>query len=156
MKNLYYTGIIIGCIMLLVTCQQNTTYQQSYEINNRQWHKDSVLSFKPKIQDTINAQTVYFNIRHTANYPYRNIIFFVTLKSPTHRKVTDTVEFYIADKDGKWKGSGLGDIYDTQLIYKKNIRFPNSGQYTFNIVHGMRETKLPEILDVGLTIQPID
>ena len=64
----------------------------------------------------------------------------------------DTLECILADEKGKWLGNGLGDIYDNQILFKKNVRFPLAGKYTFEIQHGMRADIVPLIMDVGLRI----
>jgi gliding motility-associated lipoprotein GldH len=144
-------GIVL--FLLFAGCDQKIAYQNSYKLQEKGWHKDSTLKFDARINDTVHSHSVCFTIRHTSGYPYRNIIYFVTITSPDHHTITDTVEFYLADKKGKWKGNGLGDIYNTRLIYKKNIRFPKTGTYTFEITQGMRKTVLPHVIDAGLMIK---
>jgi gliding motility-associated lipoprotein GldH len=69
--------------------------------------------------------------------------------------VKDTIEVILADNRGKWLGSGLGDIWDLQQIYKENIRFAQQGRYTFEYQQAMRTEKLPFILDVGLRVEKV-
>ena len=69
------------------------------------------------------------------------------------KALIDTVEFTIADNKGKWIGSGIGDIHDVRLVYRRNVRFGQTGNYVFYIQHGMRETEIKEITDVGIRIE---
>ena len=59
----------------------------------------------------------------------------------------------LADEKGKWIGSGMGDLYDNQIPFKKNVRFPLAGIYSFEIQQGMRMENVPLIMDVGLRIE---
>ena len=85
----------------------------------------------------------------------QNLFLFVTTTSPNGSTLRDTFECYLADERGKWTGSGWGDIYDNQFIYKGNIRFPVSGVYTFEYVQAMRTDKLDYISDIGLRIEKV-
>ena len=59
----------------------------------------------------------------------------------------------MADEKGKWLGTGVGDLYDNQIPFKRNVRFPLAGIYHFEIEQGMRLETTPLILDVGLRIE---
>jgi gliding motility-associated lipoprotein GldH len=65
----------------------------------------------------------------------------------------DTLDCILADEKGKWLGSGIGDIYDNQIPFKRNVRFPLPGTYSFEIQQGTRKDDIPLIMDVGLRIE---
>ena len=67
--------------------------------------------------------------------------------------IRETFEITLSDDRGKWLGSGLGDMWDLQQIYKTNVRFAQRGKYTVEYQQGMRMDKLPFLLDVGLRIE---
>jgi len=59
----------------------------------------------------------------------------------------------LANEKGKWLGSGIGDIYEIQIPYKKNVRFPYPGKYSFTFEQAMRIEELSFVYDVGLRIE---
>jgi gliding motility-associated lipoprotein GldH len=134
-------------------CDNTGIYRQNFKVSDELWNQDEIMVFTPNITDTVNGFDICFTIRHTNYYPLSNIILFVTITSPDNQEVTDTLNYLLADKKGKWKGSGLGDIYDLSLPYKQNIRFPQQGIYTFEVIHGMRKNPLPGVIDVGMSIK---
>ena len=140
----------------VVSCDPNQVYESNKEINDYSWHKDSVISFQVDVQDTISPHNIYINVRNNSRYKMQNLFLFVTTTSPNGSVLRDTFECYLADDRGKWTGSGWGDIYDNQFIYKNNIRFPVSGVYTFEYVQAMRTEKLQYISDIGLRIEKIE
>jgi gliding motility-associated lipoprotein GldH len=85
-----------------------------------------------------------------------NLYLFVTTTAPSGHSVRDTVEVILADEKGKWLGSGLGDIWDLQQLYKQNVRFAQRGKYRFEYEQAMRTEKLPFVLDVGLRVEKAD
>ena len=86
----------------------------------------------------------------------QNLHLIITTTSPNESKLEERFECYLADERGKWTGSGWGDIYDNQFIYKRNIRFPVTGVYTFEYIQAMRTDKLEQIADIGLRIEKVE
>jgi gliding motility-associated lipoprotein GldH len=67
----------------------------------------------------------------------------------------DTVEIMLATPEGKWMGKGLGDLWDNQILFKRNVTFPEPGEYKFEITHAMRANPLTGILDGGMRIETV-
>jgi len=143
---------IVG-LMCFVSCGNLHVYEQTETIKNASWPSDKAFRFEYNSTDSLAVKDMFINFRHTGLYNYNNIYFFVTTIAPSGTSIKDTVEFTIADTKGKWAGSGIGDIYDLRLSFKKKVRFGQLGKYVFNIQHGMRDMKLKEVTDVGFRIQ---
>jgi gliding motility-associated lipoprotein GldH len=67
----------------------------------------------------------------------------------------DTLECLLADEQGSWLGKGAGNVWDNQILLKKNVRFPRKGVYSFLITQGMRKDPLVDVADVGLRIERV-
>jgi gliding motility-associated lipoprotein GldH len=119
------------------------------------WKLSDITAFKVPITDTLNCNNVFFTIRNGSSYPFRNIYLFVTTTSPDGKRITDTLQYNLADEKGKWYGKGFGDIHELNLPYKSNIYFPLKGTYEFKIQHGMRVENLKGVYDFGLRIEKI-
>lgn len=113
------------------------------------------MKFSVDIQDTISSHNLYINIRNASKYQFNNLFLFVTTRSPKGL-IKDTVELTLADAKGRWLGNGLGDVWDHQIPYKTNVRFPFRGTYTFELEQAMRNTKLPNIMDAGIRIEKVE
>jgi gliding motility-associated lipoprotein GldH len=146
--------IFILLVFVVCACDQKRIYEENIEIKEGIWNRENKIKFNVDIKDTITPHNLYVNIRNAGEYPFRNIYLFITTSSKGI-VVKDTFEAVLADEKGKWLGSGLGDLWDNQLVYKKNIRFPHSGIYVFEYEQGMRTENLPYIMDVGLRIEKI-
>jgi len=143
-------------VLILVSCDKNRVFESNIEIPSYQWNKDSILLFHVDIVDTISSHNIFLNVRNTSQYAYQNLFVFLNTTSPTGISLRDTLECYLADDRGKWLGNGWGDIYDNRFLYKRNIRFPVSGTYTFKLVQGMRTKELKYITDVGIRIEKVE
>lgn len=140
-------------VVVFVACDSSRVYEKNTEIPEYLWDKNNKIRFDVDIQDTVSSHNVYINIRNASNYQYNNLFLFVLTRSPKGDVVKDTVELTLADAKGKWLGEGLGDIWDNQILYKYNVRFPFKGVYTFQLEQAMRHEKLPYIMDAGIRVE---
>ena len=156
MKQFFSYIFILILATGLASCDRKKVFESYKELNPLGWNKDSVVVFNVQLTDTTKNHNLYVNIRNKGNYPYSNIYLFLSVGAPDGTLLTDTVEFTLAEASGKWKGSGIGGLYDNQILYKSSVYFPHSGDYTFSIKQGMRDNLLEGIRDIGLRIEKVN
>ena len=149
-----FTYILIF-FLLLLSCNSKVVYTNSQTMPQETWRLMDVPAFKVLITDTLISNNVIFTIRNGSSYPFRNIFLFVSTTSPDGKKITDTLQYNLADEKGNWYGRGFGDIHELNLPYKSNVFFPLKGTYEFKIQHGMRIENLKGVYDIGLRIEKI-
>jgi gliding motility-associated lipoprotein GldH len=147
--------LILTVLLLFVSCNSKVVYTNSHTLTGETWNLMDIPVFKVAITDTLNSNNVFFTIRNGSSYPFRNIYLFVSTTSPDGKKITDTLQYKLADEKGKWYGKGFGDIHELNLPYKSNVFFPLKGIYEFKIQHGMRTENLKGVYDIGLRIEKI-
>lgn len=147
--------IIPILVIILVSCDENRVYEEIVSIKNETWNFKDSLHFDVNISDTVNPFNVLINIRNAGSYQYSNIFLFITTHAPNGISVKDTFEIALADKSGKWFGSGTGNLFNYQAYYKRNIKFPYRGIYMFDIQHAMWNEELKGISDVGLRLETV-
>jgi gliding motility-associated lipoprotein GldH len=140
----------------LSSCDPDKVTDEYHTLNNASWPVDSVQTFSFNIIRNNLHHTIYFNIRNDRSYEFSNLWLFVTIKAPRGESVTDTVQVVLADPSGKWLGKGFSGIYDNRLIYRKNVYFPEPGNYSINLRHGMRPVLLKGITDIGIRIEKVN
>lgn len=145
--------IVGGFILALTSCDSKRVYEKNVDIPEYIWDKDKPIYFDVPITDTVSFHNVYINIRNASGYGFSNIYLFLDTKYPNNAISRDTIECILADPTGKWLGDGSGDIWDNQILFKKNVRFKQMGTYKFRYEQAMRMPKLPMIMDVGLRIE---
>jgi len=144
-------------LLVMQACDPGRVYEEHKAVSASGWRSKDVLCFQPRITDTSMVANVIIFVRHKGNYSYNNLYLFVTISSPSHRVVRDTIQLFLADAStGKWYGkSMLGDLYLLGRMYKKHVRFAEQGMYHFYIEQAMRMRNLPGITDVGLRIERV-
>ncbi|MBP6979243.1 MAG: gliding motility lipoprotein GldH [Lentimicrobiaceae bacterium] len=154
MKHRGYIYLIFGVVaLILFSCDRNRVYDQYAFVNPDGWIPRDGKEFPVEITDTVAIYNLYINLRHTNDYPFSNIFFFVQTRFPDGQLYCDTVEYILADPTGKWTGRGLGKIKDHRFTFRKGIHLPRKGTYVFRIEQAMREKQLKGIHDVGLRLE---
>ena len=149
-------GTVLSLMLFLSSCDNNRIFEENKELINNCWSSDNIIKFEVDIDSLETPTNFYINIRISEGYPYSNLFLFIKTTFPNGKMANDTLDCILADLNGKWIGSGMGDIYDNQIPFKKNVLFPEKGKYIFELQHGMRQEIIPLILDVGLRIEKVE
>ena len=145
--------LIITSSLFLLSCNKNVVYTQYNEFEKQEWFAKNNVVFEVPIEDNQNFHNIYLKIRHADSYPYSNLFLFVTTSYPDGKSLTDTMEVILANNKGEWMGNGAGEVYDYKIPIKKNVKFPQTGKYTFSFQQAMRTDPLPLIMDIGFEIE---
>lgn len=147
--------LAIGIIMVLFSlfsCENEIMVNQSHGIEDEIWLADDSLVFPFRVEDTLNAYDMSVQVRHTTDYPYRNLFLFVETHIPGRNATRDTIEFILAEPDGKWIGSGFGRLKYDDILVRRALVFPDTGDYRFVFWQAMREDSLKGVRDLGIKI----
>jgi gliding motility-associated lipoprotein GldH len=137
---------------VMISCQPEIIYFDNVDFRSNEWNRQKTARFEAEITDTLSAMRVDINLRTGSDYPYRNIYLFVSTFAPGGERITDTLEYMLADEKGRRYGRGRGDIRELNLSYRENVFFPATGNYLFLIDHAMRTETLTGIYDIGIKI----
>lgn len=152
MKKIFLYIITAFLGISLTACDPDKVFEENIELPEYTWDVANKPVFEVNIDDTVSFHDIFVNVRHASHYPYANLYLFITIKSPAGHVIRDTMECVFAEPNGEWKGDGMGDIWDNQMLWKKNVRFPASGKYLFEFEHAMRTQQVPFVMDVGLRV----
>lgn len=144
---------VVFIVALLASCNNTAVFDAYKSIPESGWHKDSLVVFNIPVTDTLQNHNLLINVRNEVDYNYSNLWLFIEMVQPNGKAMKDTFEMTLAEPSGKWLGEGFGKLRTQQVVYRRNVQFPVSGEYKLKIQHGMREEKLKGISDVGVTIE---
>jgi len=156
MKKLFQCTITVLFVLALFACNNKVVFEQYQRIPDKTWHKDSVLNFTIAVDDTVANNNFLINVRNDVNYKYSNLWLFLQIEQPDGKTINDKFEIVLADPSGKWLGSGFSGLKTREVVYRRNVFFPVSGEYKVSIQQGMRENNLKGISDIGIRIEAVE
>ncbi|MGH2642846.1 MAG: gliding motility lipoprotein GldH [Chitinophagaceae bacterium] len=139
-------------------CRQTdklNTFDRHVPIPGYTWNYAFHPSFEVNITDTAARYNIYVTIRHTNDYPFSNLWLLISSNYAGEKPKSQRVELPLADREGRWLGSGIDNIFDQRISIQQNARFNNRGIYHFSFEQNMRLDDLPHIMSVGLRIEKI-
>jgi gliding motility-associated lipoprotein GldH len=151
-----FLSVLLLCAICFVACDNKRLLDENVSLPDSGWNVNDKKKFELQVSDIAIPANFYVNVRNADGYPYSNVYLYIKTTFPDGKFSNDTLECLLADEKGQWLGDGLGDIYDNQILFKRNVRFPMVGKYTFEMQHGMRLENLPLIMDIGLRIEKVE
>ena len=139
----------------LISCDNKRVYEANNDFESHSWVVDTVPAFTFEIKDPDIAYNILYNVRNSVAYPYQNLYVTYYLEDTLGRQIKSGLHNMILfdPKTGKPQGSGLGDIFDHQILALPQYKFDSAGVYQFRIEHYMRTTELPDILSIGVRVE---
>ncbi len=149
------TILFLLVVIVLASCDSQRVFEQNNDIESGHWKKEETQKFEFEITDIDRSYNIFYNIRYTVAYPFHNIYLTYTLRDESGAVITsDLQNMDVFDKKtGEPIGSGLGDLFDLQILSLKNQKFQKAGKYSFSIQQFMRKDSLPEISSVGIRVE---
>ena len=154
--------LILFLAVIFVSCDKKRVFDQ-YKTVGDAWQKDSIATFTFNNQDTTKRYDLFVNLRSNNDYAFNNIFLIVSLEAPGGLTKVDTLQYQMAEPDGKLMGEGFSDVKESKLFYKEKHKFSVLGDYKIGIQQAVRqsgkvagEKELKGITEVGFRIEKID
>ncbi|MFV0537574.1 MAG: gliding motility lipoprotein GldH [Dysgonomonas sp.] len=137
-----------------ISCNHREIYYNFHELKNAEWVQSDTLFFD--IDTTLFELNIPYQmsieVTNNVSYPYQNIWLFVQTNLENDSTFSDvSKEYLLADKFGKWKGSGFGSLHQLSLPMN-DIVFKEKRNYRIKIEHGMQDEPLIGIEKLGVKI----
>lgn len=151
-RNIRFFSLYL-LVLFLISCDAKRYFEENKSVENGVWNMANKIPFSVNITDSVARYDLFLNIRNDGIYPFSNLYLFIHTTLPGGQTTIDTVECRLADPDGKWRGSGFGNLKFNRFLFQKGMVFPRKGLYTFYLEQAMRVKELKGIRDVGIRIE---
>jgi gliding motility-associated lipoprotein GldH len=153
--------MLIRVLIVLITfsffsCGQDEIFDNYKTIPN-QWDKDSLIVFEVDLKSS--SYNTFINVRTDQSYRFNNLFLIVTVHDSVKIIMKDTLEYKMANSNGKLLGKKFLNTFQNKLVHKESAKF-ESGKYLFTIQHAMRKINqinglklLDGIINIGYRIE---
>ncbi|HEX8563878.1 MAG TPA: gliding motility lipoprotein GldH [Flavobacterium sp.] len=160
--NLRNSLLCLLMALLLFSCDKKRVFDEYRSVGSA-WHRDSIITFSLPKLDSVKPYNLYVNVRNNDNYEFNNLFLIVSLEHQSGMTKVDTLEYEMADPEGKLLGQGFSDIKENKLLYKEHAFFKPAGQYNISIRQAVRQhgkvagvEKLEGVSEVGFRIESLE
>jgi gliding motility-associated lipoprotein GldH len=141
---------------MFIGCDSSIFYDEHQTID-QPWGIDEKVDFNVTVEqdDLPHIYNFYIDMRNSKDYPYSNAFLFIKTVFPDGGVAQDTMECPLSAPTGEWYGKESASHVDNRFYLRKNIVFPQTGVYKFEVWHGLRDSNVVGIESVGLRIEEI-
>lgn len=138
-------------MIIVQACRPINLYEKTVVIPGHAWKSSFKPSFTFTIKDTSSPLQVYFILRHTDRYNYKNIYINLSVKKEGQDSLrTQRFDLELANDENGWHASGMDDIFEHRIsLFPVN----HPGTYTFTVEQVMREDPLQHVFDTGIRLE---
>ena len=137
----------------LSSCSEQPFYEKVYSFDGNEWNQRVKPSFTLNVKDIDIAYNFVITLRTTTDYKFNNLWIYMNTTTPDGTKAREPFEIKITNPDGSWTGIKTGTIVEHPLQFNKR-KLPKKGNYTFTLEQGITDSKIDEVLDIGLRVTP--
>ena len=126
------------------------------------WKNEEVVQFDINVKEDTKNHDLFFILRHDKNYAFSNIFLIAEIRFENDSISTDTLEYTLSEKNGKWLGSKRLSIVEHTLPFKENLKLIKDSTYIVTVRNSMRLNNeispiqnLEKVLDLGLLIESV-
>jgi gliding motility-associated lipoprotein GldH len=118
---------------------------------NKEWKQNVKPSFIVDIKDATKEYDFVLTLRTTTEYKFSNLWIYMNTQTPNKESARESFEIKITNPDGSWIGKKTGTIVENSLNFKRR-KLPLKGKYTFILEQGITDSKIDQVLDIGLVV----
>ena len=144
--------ILLLAALSLFVCDRSRVYEEYRAVGARGWHLDSAQTFVLEYDEGEQRYDAYMALRVNSDYPYQNLYVFVDQRYGNGEERRDTVNYRLAAPSGELLGKGMGALKEFMLPVFTGGTLPEAGEYSITLTHGMRDTQLVGLEDVGFRL----
>ena len=156
MKKRNIISILI-IALIFIGCNEGHVYRKNKKgFPDYRWAKEKSLEYNPVIENIDAEYNIYFEFRHIHGFQFQNVKIKIEITSPANVVTTQEYIIPVFGKDGEELSECAVDYCDLVTLIEGNYKFTETGEYKFVISYDMEQEYLPNVMEVGLTIDKIE
>ncbi|MBC8320944.1 MAG: hypothetical protein H8E34_09500 [Bacteroidetes bacterium] len=137
---------------LLTGCNSSTVFKEYEKFDDISWNRLYYLNFEVPVQKQ-ESLDFYLALRHHTDFLYSFIDVNVTFFTPDGETRSRDYHFRLKNTDFRWRGDGMGELWDIELPIRKEMIFNKDGICKVRIENKMKRAETPGIIEVGLIVK---
>lgn len=137
----------------MTACNDGVLVDRYHDISESGWTYEEVFTDSFQVENPNFYHQISANLRVSSDYAYSNIHLKMDVKHPDGMVTSHKVPVTLAEKSGKWLGSGIGNVltFQAPILHRKFLN--QKGKYTFTLSQDMRLEVLPNVVSAGVRVE---
>ncbi len=148
-----YHFILAITAFLFAGCNGDVLVDEYHTLPVSGWEYKDVITDSFEVLEPGHYHQLSANLRINGDYTYANFHVKMNITFPDSSSKEYNVPLQLAEKSGKWLGSGLGDVVTFRIPIFHRKFLTQKGKYTVSISQDMRLESVPNIVSAGLRVE---
>ena len=144
----------VALLLIGTSCSKTPYFDEVYSCKNHEWLQTVKPKFVIDVKEADKNYVFTLTLRTTTDYKYSDLWIYMNTISPDGKKAREPFKICITNPDGTWIGIKTGTIVENQFKFGKS-KLPLKGKYTFTLEQGITESKIDQVLDIGLNVEEV-
>jgi len=154
-RYFFKVSLLILLLSCSLACNRGRIYNAEYTFEDYSWSNNEKIEFSPEIKVSgINYQGI-IHVRYNTGFPFKYLNFVLILNGPDGSQSQKEISMQLISDDKKYRGSGMGDIWDFDYELSEPLVFKTAGVYHIQIKSLMGEQPVNFINGIGISINKI-
>ena len=141
---------VITTLLFLASCSfDSKVFSEYVAIDNMTWNRFNILEFEVPVEQD-QALDFHLFIRHHTDFPYDKLYVNITFYAPGGDMRSRDYEFDLRDYKGDWLAKGMGELWDLELLVRKEMLFSETGICKVRVENKYPKFDTPGIIEIGL------
>jgi gliding motility-associated lipoprotein GldH len=149
-RQFLFPFVIIMVMMISCTQVYNEWDRESF--STLSWKPEREIKFYPEIEDTTQTYELTLGIRFLYGSRLERVNLMVTGISPTGKQKIENYTLILTDKNGKSLANCAGNMCDLESVVNSNLRFTETGTYTFAVRPAPGSARIIGIMEFGFIL----
>jgi gliding motility-associated lipoprotein GldH len=145
-------GLLTSLIILTSCLRESVVFREYVEMNNMIWNRFNIIEFEVPVHENDVFDFKLF-LRHHTDFPYDKLFVNITFYSPGGDIRSKDYTFDLKDYRGDWLANGMGELWDLEILIRKEMPFYENGICKVRIENKYPKFDTPDIIEVGLIVQ---
>lgn len=145
-------GLLTSIIILTSCYRESVVFREYIEMDNMTWNRFDILEFEVPVKENDVFDFKLF-LRHHTDFPYDKLFVNITFYSPGGDMRSRDYDFDLKDYRGDWLAKGMGELWDVEILIRKEMPFFENGICKVRIENKYPKFDTPGIIEIGLIVQ---
>ena len=143
---------VLVLILFLGSCGNDVVFRQHNKMENITWNRFDVQQFDVPVEAG-DLLDFYISVRHHTDFPYDKLWVNITFYTPDGSTRSRDYDFDLKDSEGEWLADGMGELWDIDLLVRKELPFNKKGNCRVRIENKYPKYDTPGIIEIGLLVK---
>jgi gliding motility-associated lipoprotein GldH len=150
--------LLIILLIGTLSCNRGRVYDDKYTFDDYSWSKDETIRFYPEItaQNAGKQYQAAIHVRYITGFSYKFLNLGLLITRPDGSQSTKEISIQMLTEDKKYRGDGIGDIWDLDYELSEPFSFAEPGKYEIEIKSLMNENSVNFISEIGFSLSKIE